>query len=231
MGIQCIAFDLDDTLWECQPVIQRAEQALYRYLAANYPKITQAYSFIKLTQHRKHFMITHPEMEHDLSQLRRCWLQHLAHQFAYDEQMAKHAFQIFWLMRNKVQFYDGVLDILDKLSQRFRLGVISNGNADINQIGVGALFDFSVSASEAGVAKPHANIFKLAVHKAQCQTNEIIYIGDDPVCDIQGANQAGLHAIWYNPKALAWQGDGQPQYSIQYHHELNTQIAKLAGDL
>jgi putative hydrolase of the HAD superfamily len=231
MSIHCIAFDLDDTLWACQPVIQRAEKILYRYLAEHYPKISRAYSFVALTQQRKYFMQQRPEISHDLSRLRQYWLHDLADTFGYTAQMVENAFHIFWLARNEVQFYDGVLDILDRLSQHFHLGVISNGNADIKQIGVDALFDFSVSASEAGVAKPHADIFKLALDKAQCQANEMIYIGDDPIRDIQGANQAGLHAIWYNPTVLTWQGDDAPQYWLQHHHELEFQIAKLIGDL
>jgi putative hydrolase of the HAD superfamily len=176
-------------------------------------------------------MLQHPEINHDLSQLRQCWLQHLADTFHYERKMVEKAFHIFWLARNEVQFYDGVLDTLARLAQHFHLGVISNGNADIDHIGVGALFDFSVSAHEAGVAKPHSDIFKLAVKKAQCQAHEMIYIGDDPVCDIQGAKQAGLHTIWYNPKVLTWQGSGYPKYWIPHHNELETQIATLAGDL
>lgn len=231
MGIHCIAFDLDDTLWECHPVIQRAERVLYQYLETNYPKITRAYTFAELTQQRKSFMLQQPEISYDLSQLRQCWLQSLADTFCYDVKMVETAFHIFWLARNEVQFYDGILEILSRLAQHFNLGVISNGNADINHIGVGELFDFSVSAQEAGVAKPHVDIFKLALHKAQCQAHEMIYIGDNPVCDIQGAHQAGLHAIWYNPKNLIWPNDDHPKYWIQHHAELETHIATLIGDL
>ena len=32
MTIRCIAFDLDDTLWACKPVIEHAEQRFYAWL-------------------------------------------------------------------------------------------------------------------------------------------------------------------------------------------------------
>lgn len=228
MTIHCIAFDLDDTLWACKPVIHAAEKALYTYLEHSYPKITHCYSFKQLIQKSKHFMIQHPELVYDLSLLRQRWLSNLASEFNYELEMVDTAFRVFWLARNKVQFYTGVLDILAHLSQQFRLGVISNGNADVNHIGIGALFDFTVSAREAGVAKPHPDIFNLALEKAQCQANEMIYVGDDLQRDIYGANQAGLTAIWYRPQ-LTNQEHRLIEYSIKNFNDLESCIATIAN--
>ncbi len=227
MTIHCIAFDLDDTLWACKPVIHAAEKELYTYLEHSYPKITHCYSFEQLIQQSKCFMIQHSELSYDLSLLRQRWLSSLANEFNYESEMVDTAFRVFWLARNKVQFYTGVLDILAHLSQQFRLGVISNGNADVNHIGIGKLFDFTVSAREAGVAKPHPDIFKLALKKAQCQAHEMIYVGDDLQRDIYGANQAGLTAIWYRPQ-LTNQEHRLIEYSIKNFNDLASCIATIA---
>ncbi len=228
MTIQCVAFDLDDTLWACHPVIQRAEKKHYDWLDRHYPKITQHYLFDDFMESRNTFMANNPDLVHDLTQLRKDWLRGFAKQFNYDEKMVESAFRTFWLARNEVEFYDGALNILDKLSKRFSLGVISNGNADVHHIGVGNLFDFTVSSREAGVAKPHPDIFQLALDKAGINNaKEAVYVGDNPVCDIEGANQAGWHSIWYNPSRKKWQGKGEPSQVITNLNELEAKIKLL----
>ena len=228
MTIRYIVFDLDDTLWACAPVIKRAEKKHYAWLVEHYPKLTAKYSFDELMQNRNAFMTNNPRLVYDLTQLRKSWLKSFADEFGYNDEMVEFAFHTFWLARNEVNFYDGVLDILDKLSKQFSLGVISNGNADINHIGVGHLFDFSVSAREAGVAKPHPRIFQLALQKAGIKEDEAVYVGDDPIRDIQGANQAGWHSIWYNPKSLQWQGEGKPSQIITNFNVLEEKIKLLS---
>ena len=227
MTIRCIAFDLDDTLWACQPVIKRAEKKHYNWLEEYYPELTKKYSFDALMQSRNAFMANNPELVYDLTQLRKYWLHGFARELNYDDEMVESAFHTFWLARNEVTFYDGVLDVLNDLSKDFSLGIISNGNADINHIGVGHLFDFSVSAREAGVAKPHPTIFQLALQKAGIKEDEAVYVGDDPIRDIQGANQAGWHSIWYNPESLQWQGEGTPSQVITNFNMLEEKIKLL----
>ena len=41
MSIECITFDLDDTLWDVEPVILRAEELFYQWLSQHCPRITQ----------------------------------------------------------------------------------------------------------------------------------------------------------------------------------------------
>lgn len=227
MTIRCVFFDLDDTLWACHPVIQRAEKKHYAWLDKHYPKLTERYSFDSFMQSRNDFMTNNPQLVHDLTQLRKNWLRNLADELGYNHEMVESAFHTFWLARNEVHFYNGVLDSLEKLSKHFSLGVISNGNADVNHIGIGHLFDFIVSAREAGVAKPHPDIFQLALQKAGIKEDEAVYVGDDPVRDIQGANQAGWHTIWYNPTSLAWQGEGKPNQIITNFNTLDDKIKLL----
>ena len=39
LNIEAITMDLDDTLWDCHPVINKAEERLWNWLKTNYPKI------------------------------------------------------------------------------------------------------------------------------------------------------------------------------------------------
>ena len=231
MTIRCIAFDLDDTLWECHPVIERAEHRFYKWLQSYYPKISQKYSEADLITHRMAFMRSNPDNRHDLTTLRKRWMVQLANEVEYDLEQDKsfveNGFEVFWLARNEVTFFDGTLTRLEALSIRYSLGVISNGNADVHHIGVGHLFDFVLSSEVAGIAKPHPDIFDQALGLSKTEKHETVYVGDDPKRDILGAHGAGIHAIWFNPSLKPWPGGQTPTAVIQHIDELEDKIRQL----
>ena len=51
-NIRAVCFDLDNTLWDVWPVIQRAEQAMYDFLALRYPRVTAAMTVEMLREAR-----------------------------------------------------------------------------------------------------------------------------------------------------------------------------------
>ena len=227
MTIKCIAFDLDDTLWDCHSVIMRAEQRFYDWLKLYYPKICEKYSDDALIQHRNDFLKANKKYSHDMTALRKAWLKVLAKESGYDDHLVESGFKLFWLARNEVSFFDGALDVLKTLSKQYKLGVISNGNADVHHIGVGHLFDFVHSSEKAGVAKPHPDIFYQALTMAGVDADEMLYVGDDPERDILGALSAGLHAIWYNPALQPWPGGQVPTAVIRDLSELKPAIKNI----
>ncbi|RTZ66993.1 MAG: HAD family hydrolase [Aquificaceae bacterium] len=227
MMIKCITFDLDDTLWECKPVIMRAEQICYQWIETYYPKISSRYSYEQLIRNRSEYMQSHPDDVYDLTKIRKDWLSQLAREFAYNQQMAEDAFHVFWLARNEVTLFDGTRDILEQLSKQYSLGVVTNGNADVNHIGIGQYFDFSVSIADVGAAKPDAKVFHHALNLANCSALETVHIGDHPIYDVTGALNAGLHAIWYNPGKLSWTEKKFPTATISHLNEIEAQIERI----
>lgn len=235
MTIKCIAFDLDNTLWECDPLIVKAEHNFYFWLEAFFPKITLKMSESQLVSHRMAYMQKKPELHHDLTILRKDWMRQLAlemgiankDEVSFEAEFIEAGFQVFWHERNNVIFYDGVLECLENLSNKYSLGVITNGNADVNYIGIGHFFDFSISSEQAGVAKPHENIFQQAKELANVEFEEMVYVGDDPKCDVLGPQRLGMKAIWYNPKLKPWPSGKTPAAIFRYHNELSAKISKL----
>ena len=59
----------------------------------------------------------------------------------------------------------------------------------------GALYIYS---SGVLYRKPHPSIFKLAASRFQLKEQEILYVGDDPVNDVAGAQRVGMQAVWVN---------------------------------
>jgi len=227
MTIRCIAFDLDDTLWECHPVILRAEQRFYDWLDKTRPAITRQHTLDSLLEHRISYMRDNEAHRHNLTYLRKQWMRSLAEEHEEDDTWIESGFRVFWLARNEVTFFDGTLEILEQLTNRFTLGVISNGNADIHHIGVGHLFKFALSSERAGVAKPHGDIFHQAAQLSGHPVHECVYVGDDPERDVLGAKQAGMKAIWYNPALKPWPGGMPPDAVIRSLHELQDKLEKL----
>ncbi len=220
--IECITFDLDDTLWGCHAVIQRAESVFYAWLQAHHPRITTAYTPKSLIDHRQQFFSGFPEMAHDFSWLRRHWLAHLADDFGYPRShLTEEGLEVFLQARNEVELHPGADAVLRQANARFTCGSITNGNADVVRIGIGHYFDFNITASGAGAAKPDPVIFRAAVKAAGVAPERILHIGDDPVRDIHGAAMVGMKTLWINPELRPWSGLGNPDIELRHITELS----------
>ena len=236
MTIKCIAFDLDNTFWECDPLIIKGEELFYQWLQEFYPQISDKLTADALVKHRMEYIQAQPHRHYDLTSLRKDWMRHIAEHIGeinnqdeedFESNFVEKGFQVFWQQRNNVVFYDGVIPMLEKLSKKYSLGVITNGNADVNYIGIGDYFDFTLSSQDAGVAKPHEDIFLQALQLADSTIESTVYVGDDPKCDVIGPQNIGMRAIWYNPTLKPWPGGKIPAAVFQRHDELEDKISKL----
>ena len=99
------------------------------------------------------------EHGHDLTFLRHRSLKDLFAAAGHEESLADDALEVFFNARNRVEFYDDVRPSLERLSSRYRLFALSNGNADLRRCGIADLFAGHITASAAGAAKPDARIF------------------------------------------------------------------------
>lgn len=220
MPIRCITFDLDDTLWECGPLLMAAEEAFYDWIDTHYPRISTRYSFAELITHRREYFRQHPDMEHDFTFLRRRWLHHLAELFDYGSELVDPAFRVFWEHRNAVTLFDGAHTLLDGMRDRYAVGAITNGNADVHHIGIGHYFDFVITAARAGAAKPKPAIFHAALDAAGVEASDAAHVGDDPKRDIRGAQAVGMRTVWVNAGADPWPGGPPPDEEIRSIDEL-----------
>ena len=81
---------------------------------------------------------------------------------------------------------------------------LSNGNADVHRVGIGAHFKAAISAREFGVGKPDVRIFHAAAAAAGVASHEVLHIGDDAHLDGVGALNAGMQLAWVNRHGHAW---------------------------
>ena len=220
--IDIIVFDLDDTLWPCMPTIHYAEKILYQWLEQNFPRITDRHNPEEMIESRKQFTLRDERFAIDLSLLRYEFLQQLAYEAGYDSKVvSKAGFDIFYEARQQVEFYEDVLPCLERLHKRYRLGAITNGNANIGRVGLGHLMEHSVSASELKIAKPDKLIFHKLVERFGVPPGRVLYVGDHPEIDVIGSQNAGLQAVWINREYNAWPENlAKPGHQISNLHEL-----------
>ena len=112
---------------------------------------------------------------------------------------------------------------MEYLAARYPLISISNGNADIQRIGLSRYFKGAISAGEFGIAKPDPRIFKAAAAAAGVPLAQVLHVGDDSALDAVGALQSGMHAAWLNREGKDWPHD-QPEP----HHQSLRQVKSLA---
>jgi len=202
--VRAIAFDLDNTLWDVEPVLARAEARLYAWLAERAPRITGALSLEDMRAAREALARAEPHNAHDFTYLRTASLAAHARAHGYAEALAREAFEVFLAARCEVTLYAEVAAALARLARRFPLATLSNGNADLARIGLRERFVLSLNAREIGAAKPDARCFARLVAGLALPAGAVAYVGDDPRLDVAAARAAGLKSVWINRRARAW---------------------------
>ena len=220
--IRTITLDLDDTLWAIHPVIKRAEERLYAWIGENFPRITEQFEPVDIWNVRSEVITEHSERAHDLTFLRRTVLSRIGQAAGYDDSYVDDAFAVFDEARNDVTLFPEARPALVSLRKRFMLIAVTNGNADLERIGIRDLFDGVVSATMAGAAKPERPIFDMAVAVGGASAIQTVHVGDHPLYDVHGARDAGLRTVWVNRNGDEWPDEYHlPDAEVQNVGELH----------
>jgi 2-haloalkanoic acid dehalogenase type II len=202
--IRSITIDLDDTLWAIHPVIARAESRLRDWLTEHYPRVVEQFSGDSMRRLRQKVEQDNAARAHDLGYLRREVLRHMGAAAGYGRSLADDAFAVFDDARNDVEIFPDVLPALESLREHYVIVALTNGNANLEKIGISDLFDDVITAVSVGTAKPDRRIFDAAVHAGGYSARETLHVGDDPQLDIDAARQAGLRTAWMNRFDQEW---------------------------
>lgn len=97
---------------------------------------------------------------------------------------------------------NGALAAIEEFrSNGFKIGLVSNGKTPFQErnfhaLGFNELFDCVIVSEAVRIRKPDKAIFELACYMVDADIGSSIFIGDNPVADIEGAKNAGMITIY-----------------------------------
>ena len=99
--------------------------------------------------------------------------------------------------------FDGAIEILDYLNQKYTLHIITNGFEEIQtkkmiNSKIYHYFDTIITSESVGVKKPNPKVFNYALEQANAKKEHSIMIGDNVEADIRGALKVGMKVIHCN---------------------------------
>jgi putative hydrolase of the HAD superfamily len=202
-----IFFDLDHTLWDFTANSREALSDLYTEFNLAEKKVDLS-GFISQYEYQNE----------------RCWARYrenkmrkayLNYQRFYLT-LSDFGLQDRWLARQmgraylelspqKLKLIPNAIDVLNALSGKANLHIITNGfqeiqHQKIQRTGLSPFFQQVITSERASAKKPSARIFNLAMKLTDAQPNNCLMIGDDLNTDIEGASQVGWKTIWFNRK-------------------------------
>ena len=192
-----MTLDLDDTLWPVLPPIRRAREVLVEGIARSLPRARASGAADPDGEELKAALAGArarcPRLRADITELRReALLSYGDDPLAVDAVIAD-----FVRARSDVKAFlwpDVRGAIRDLRSAGLAVGALTNGNCDV-AVSVGDLFDFAVTAADAGAEKPAAAPFLMAAAAARCHPRHVVHVGDSATGDLRGALDAGMAAV------------------------------------
>ncbi|KAF4662920.1 hypothetical protein FOL47_006009 [Perkinsus chesapeaki] len=215
-----LLFDLDDTLWHTVATLDGAHKAWVDYIRRKgFIDVAEQYEDRKamqplvegLKEEWKANYEENPRPYWDYTVVRKHLIRKLlssseAVKSNNLDQLVEDSFEVWVKNRSNVAWFEDAPNTLRRVRERWphlRIGACSNGNVDLTQVPrAEGLFDFTMSAIQAGVSKPEATIYEKAMLAAELTprvtAEETIFIGDDFVNDVYGPAQLGIRTVWLN---------------------------------
>lgn len=209
--VHAITLDLDDTLWPFAPIGARIEHVLHAWMLQHSPRTADMFPVARMRALRDEVFTGNPQLGHDMSTLRRMTLARALGESGADMALLDAAYDAFYAERNRVECYPDSVAALARIAARVPVAALTNGNADLAQIGLAHHFSFQLGAREHGAAKPEPSIFLAACERLGVPPALVLHVGDHHEMDVAGACRAGMRGCWINREGHAWtRADLQP---------------------
>ena len=132
----------------------------------------------------------------------------------------------YWLeavMDHRIQslsFFEGTVELLEKLSSNYKLIVITNGplysqKPKVDKLQITKWADHVLMCGAFPWQKPDPRIFQEALKRVNCSSEEVIHVGDSLKSDIQGAWNAGIDSVWISDKKSLNESDPVPNAIVE----------------
>lgn len=130
-------------------------------------------------------------------------------------------------------FLDGGKELLETLSADYRLYIVTNGTARVqeNRIRLGNIAQYvdDVFISQyIGYEKPQKEFFDHCfAHIPDFRREETVIVGDSLSSDMRGGKNAGIRTVWYNPQHGEDSAGVHPDYVVHTLEEIPALLKTL----
>lgn len=127
---------------------------------------------------------------------------------------------------------DGVLEMLNALYGKVKMGIVTNGFTELQQkrlenTDTAHFFDIVVISEQIGAAKPDRQVFDYAFALMdEFDKTKVLMVGDTLASDILGGNNAGIDTCWVNLHHAENNTQIKPTYEI---HDIRQIIQIVKG--
>lgn len=212
MKYRHLFFDLDHTLWDFELNSQETLAELLEELPVSNKSLRLDEFFPRYRYHNDEMWRQYRNGEIDKATLRTTRFLRALSEFGITDRRVAQWMEQEYLARSpyKKNLFPEAIETLEYLKQKYDLHIITNGFEEVQHIKLrestlGEHFDVIVTSEQAGVRKPHANIFRYALSKTGATKAESLMIGDNLEADILGAKVAGWDQVFFNPHKVLHQ--------------------------
>jgi putative hydrolase of the HAD superfamily len=198
--VKAISFDLDDTLYDNHPFIIRAEKVMYQHMVEAHP-IAAHTDKTFWRAHRNTLIKSEPQLKSDMILLRKKTLtagfKALGLTGLTLKESVDDVYDCFYAERSNFKIDSKIANTLEKLAEKVPLVAITNGNVDLDKVGLRSFFSECFHASIKQPMKPNPIMFDKARQHLGLSSQEILHVGDNLEKDVMGGRNAGFKTAWY----------------------------------
>lgn len=140
----------------------------------------------------------------------------------------------FWKASMNFSIEEGITTVLDGLSARdVTLAVVSNSafsaravRYELQRHGLHDYFSHIVISADYGCRKPHAFIYRAALALTGSKPARTWHVGNSRYYDVEGALDAGMGVVWYNPTRRQPQGP-KPHEAVDSWYTFQSVVERM----
>ena len=134
-------------------------------------------------------------------------------------------------------FMPGAPELLEELYRKYRLYIVSNGTAKVQEGRIGSsgitkYMDGIFISQILGANKPDKQFFDICFAEIpDFSLSETVIIGDSLSSDIKGGINAGITTVWFNPRGIENDNDIKPDYTIKELSEVPGLLSQISAKI
>ena len=134
-------------------------------------------------------------------------------------------------------FMPGAPELLEELYRKYRLYIVSNGTAKVQEgrigsSGIAKYMDGIFISQILGANKPDKQFFDICFAEIpDFSLSETVIIGDSLSSDIKGGINAGITTVWFNPKRIENDNNIKPDYTIKELSEVPGLLSQISAKI